>query len=155
MRDSIPTTPPGLCALPEGSRLRLYHVVSAAHDHMVTWVQDGTPPPTAPRIETVSPTPPTAIARDALGLAKGGIRIADIAAPTALNTGSNSGPAFCLLFGTSVPFDDATLDALYTDHADYVSQVTQVVNGNLADGYITKDAAQTTRIDSAQSSIGQ
>jgi hypothetical protein len=155
MRDSIPTTPPGSCALPEGSRLRLYHVASAAHDHLVTWVQDGTPPPTAPRIETVSPTPPTAIARDALGLAKGGIRIADIAVPTALNTGSNSGPAFCLLFGTSVPFDDATLDALYTDHADYVSQVTQVVNGNLTDGYITKDDAQTTRVDSAQSSIGQ
>jgi hypothetical protein len=155
VRDSIPTTPPGLCALPEGSRLRLYHVVSAAHDHLVTWAQDGTPPPTAPRIETVSPTPPTTIARDALGLAKGGIRIADIAVPTALNTGSNSGPAFCILFGTHVPFDDATLEALYTNHGDYVSQVTQVVDGNLEDGYITQHAAQTTRADAAQAAFGQ
>jgi hypothetical protein len=155
MRDSIPTTPPGLCALPEGSRLRFYHVVSAAHDHLVGWVQDGTPPPTAPRIETVSPTPPTTIARDALGLAKGGIRIADIAVPTALNTGSNSGPAFCLLFGTSVAFDEATLEALYTQPGDYVSQVMQVVSGNLDDGYITQHAAETTRVDAARSGAGQ
>src|SRR5215475_9561901 len=112
MRDSIPTNPPGLCTLPEGSEVRFYHVVSAAHDHLVAWVRDGTPPPTAPRIETVAPTPPTTIARDDLGLAKGGIRIADLAVPTAVNTGSNSGPAFCLLFGSHVPFDDATLEAL-------------------------------------------
>ena len=155
MRDSIPTTPPGLCALPEGSQLRFYHVVSAAHDHLVTWVRDARPPPTAPRIETVSPTPPTVIARDSLGLAKGGIRIADIAVPTALNTGSNSGPAFCILFGTSVPFDDATLDALYANRGDYIQRITQVVNGNLADGYITQQAAQTTRVDAAQSGVGQ
>jgi hypothetical protein len=154
-RDSIPTTPPGLCAFPEGSELRFDHVVSAAHDHLVRWMRDGTPPPTAPRIETVSPTPPTVIARDALGLAKGGIRIADIAVPTALNTGSNSGPAFCLLFGTHVPFDAATLDALYADHGSYVSQVTQVVSGNLADGYITSHAAQVTRTDAAGSGVGQ
>jgi hypothetical protein len=29
------------------------------------------------------------------------------------------------------------------------------VNGNLADGYITQHAAQTTRVDAAQSGIGQ
>jgi hypothetical protein len=155
MRDSIPTTPPGLCTFPEGSELRLYHVVSAAHDHMVRWMRDGTPPPTAPRIETVSPMPPTTIARDALGLAKGGIRIADIAVPTALNTGSNSGPAFCLLFGTHIPFDAATLDGLYPEHGSYVSQVVQVVSENLAAGYITGHAAQETRSGAAGSGVGQ
>ena len=135
--------------------MRIYHVVGAAHDHMVSWMRDGTPPPTAPRIETVSPTPPTTIARDDLGLAKGGIRIADLAVPTALNTGSNSGPAFCLLFGTHVPFDDATLDALYPRAGDYVGRVAQVVSGNLADGYITREAAQATRVDAAQSGVGR
>jgi len=154
-RDSIPTTPPGLCTFPEGSELRFYHVVSAAHDHMVRWMRDGTPPPTAPRIETVSPTPPTTIARDALGLAKGGIRIADIAVPTALNTGSNSGPSFCILFGTHVPFDAATVDALYPNHGSYVSRIAEVVEGNLGAGYITSGAAQVTRRDAARSSVGR
>ena len=78
-----------------------------------------------------------------------------IAVPTALNTGSNSGPSFCLLFGTHVPFDAATLDALYAGHGSYASQVAQVVNGNLAAGYITQQAAQVTRADAARSGIGQ
>jgi hypothetical protein len=150
-RDSIPTTPPGLCDAPEGSEVRFYHVVSAAHDHLVRWVQDGTPPPTAPLIQMNGPF----VARDALGLALGGIRIADLAVPTALNTGANGGPSFCILFGTHVPFDQATLDELYPNHGNYVAQVREVVNQNLADGYITKHAGQATTTDAAQSGIGQ
>jgi len=150
-RDSIPTTPPGLCNFPEGSQVRLYHVANAAHDHLVRWVKDGTPPPVAPLIQMIGPF----VARDALGLALGGIRIADLAVPTALNTGANGGPSFCLLFGTHVPFDPGTLDALYPSHGSYVDPVTQVVDGNLADGYITLPDAQTTITDAAQSAFGR
>lgn len=150
-RDSIPTTPPGLCDFPEGSEVRFYHVGNAAHDHLVRWVEDGTPPPTAPLIETIGPF----VARDELGLALGGIRIADLEVPTALNTGSNGGPAFCILFGTHVPFDQGTLDELYRNHGSYVRAVRQVVKDNLADGYITKRDAQTTTTDAAQSEIGK
>jgi hypothetical protein len=150
-RDSIPTSPPGVCGNPEGSEVRLYHVVSAAHDHLVRWAQDGTLPPTAPLIETIGPF----VARDEFGLALGGIRIADLAVPTALDTGSNDGPAFCILFGTHVPFDEATLDELYPNHGSYVEQVRHVVNGNLADGYITRHAAQLTTTDAAASDFGQ
>jgi len=150
-RDSIPTTPPGLCDAPEGSQVRLDHVVSAAHDHLVRWVEDGTPPPTAPLIQTVGPF----IARDALGLALGGIRIAGLEVPTALNTGANGGPSFCLLFGTHVPFDAATLQELYLNHGAYVSEVQAVAHDNLADGYITRRAAQDTIRGAAQSEIGQ
>jgi hypothetical protein len=150
-RDSIAATPPGLCDYPEGSEVRLDHVVSAAHDHLVRWVADGTPPPTAPLIQTVGPF----VARDALGLALGGIRIAGLEAPTALNTGSNGGPAFCILFGTHVPFDQATLDELYPDHGFYVDAVQEVVKGNLADGYITQRAARETRKGAAQSDTGK
>jgi len=149
-RDSIPTTPPGLCDFPEGSEVRLYHVANAAHEHLVRWVDDGTPPPLAPLIETIGPF----IARDDLGLALGGIRIADLEVPTALNTGSNGGPSFCLLFGTHVPFDPETLDELYPNHGSYVSQVVHVVEDNLADGYIVQRDAQTTRVEAAQSGIG-
>jgi hypothetical protein len=151
MRDGIPTTPPGLCDFPEGSQVRLDHVVSAAHDHLVRWVQDGTPPPTAPLIETIGPF----VARDSLGLALGGIRIADLAVPTALNTGSNAGPSFCILFGTHVPFDEATLDGLYPNHGAYVDATQAVVEGNLADGYITQRGGQETIRGAAGSEIGK
>jgi hypothetical protein len=150
MRDGIATTPPGLCDNPEGSEVRLDHVVSAAHDHLVRWAADGTPPPTAPLIQTVGPF----VARDALGLALGGIRIADLEVPTALNTGSNGGPSFCILFGSHVPFGEETLDELYPNHGSYVDEVQEVVEGNLADGYITQRAAQATIQGAAQSGVG-
>jgi len=150
-RDSIPTTPPGSCNYPEGSEVPMYHVTNAGHDHMVRWVVDGTPPPIAPLIEMVGPF----VARDELGLALGGIRLAAQEVPTALNTGSNSGPSFCILFGTHVPFDQETLDELYRNHGSYVSQVRDVVKDNLADGYITKRDAQATTTDAAQSEIGK
>jgi hypothetical protein len=150
-RDSIPTSPPGVCDFPEGSQVRLYHVANAAHDHLVRWVNDGTPPPIAPLIEMIGPF----VARDEMGLALGGIRIADLEVPTALNTGSNGGPAFCLLFGSHVPFDQETLDELYPNHGSYVAPVKGVVKDNLADGYITKRDAQTTVVDAAHSEIGK
>jgi hypothetical protein len=154
-RDSIPTNPPGLCDNPEGSELRFYHVGNAAHDHLVRWVESGTPPPMAPDIELINLGPISIVARDALGLAQGGIRIADIEVPTALNTGQNGGPAFCLLFGTHVPFDEATLDELYRNHGSYVDPVQQTVRDNLANGYITQRDAQTTITGAAQSKIGK
>ena len=150
-RDSIPTTPPGLCDAPEGSEVRLDHVASAAHDHLVRWAEDGTPPPTAPLIATIGPF----VARDELGLALGGIRIADLEVPTARNTGANGGPSFCLLFGSHVPFDPETLDELYPHHGSYVDPVQLVVEQNLADGYITQRDAQTTIRDAARSDVGR
>ena len=90
-----------------------------------------------------------------MGLALGGIRIADLEVPTALNTGSNGGPSFCLLFGTHVPFDQGTLDALYPDHGSYVDPVQLVVEENLADGYIPQRDARTTITSAAQSEIGK
>jgi hypothetical protein len=153
-RDSIPTTPPGLCDAPEGSEVRFYHVVSQAHDLLVRWVRLGTPPPTAPRIETVSPTPPTAIARDDLGLALGGIRHPDVAAPIALNTGQNGGPSFCILFGSHIPFDQATLDELYPTHTDYVIDVWISTIHDLLHGYIGLGDAATILSDAVQSDVG-
>lgn len=53
-----------------------YH---AAWDHMVRWVQDGTPPPVAPRIEFRDGQ----IVRDGLGNARGGIQLSEHAVATA------------------------------------------------------------------------
>lgn len=111
----------------------------------------GTPPPTAPLIQTAGPL----IARDDRGLALGEIRIAGLEVPTALNTDSNRGPAFCILFGTHVPFDDATLEELYPNHGSYVRDVQSVANDNVAAGYITRRAAQETIREAARSTVGR
>jgi hypothetical protein len=106
-----------------------YHVLSAAFDATHRWLAEGVPPPTAPPIELkalpaeqapgASPAtgpagrgaagPRWEIVRDDLGLARGGIRLAAIAAPVARNTGDNvgnvgtttAGERNCRLMGSS------------------------------------------------------
>ena len=151
-RDSIPLAPPGLCSVQtEGSSLRFIHVIDAAYDHLAAWADEGTPPPTAPLIQTAG----TEIVRDAQGLALGGIRIADIAVPTAIHTGENSGPFFCVLLGASTSFDQETLAALYPTHGIYQALVSAVARDNVKAGYITRHAAQQTIAGAAQSDIGR
>jgi hypothetical protein len=108
---------------------------------MVKWIKTGTPPPSAPGIEFTSATPPV-IARDEDGNALGGIRLAQHAVPTAVNTGQNRGTAFCILYGSHVDFDKARLATLYPSHKAYVDKVKEVTEKNLKAGYILKpDAA--------------
>ncbi len=149
-RDGILLPPPGLCATPEWSRVHLYYVLNAAFNHMVRWASGGAPPPSAPPIGTDG----TVIARDATGLALGGIRLADVDVPIALNTGENSGPFFCPLLGTHIPFDGPTLASLYPDHGTYVDAVQAVVDANLAAGYIVQRDGKATITEAAMSSIG-
>ena len=40
---------PQTCDLPSGSRIPQHMVQSTVYDHVVDWVADGTPPPTARR----------------------------------------------------------------------------------------------------------
>src|SRR4029453_15718744 len=117
-RDGIPPTPMG-CDRPPLSQMPFYQVGNAAGDALVRWMTDGTPPPIGPPIAFASISPPV-IPRDPLGLALGGIRLPDIEAPLALDTGTNSGPVFCRLFGTHIPFDDATLHQLYARRGDWI-----------------------------------
>ncbi|MEU1751298.1 alpha/beta hydrolase domain-containing protein [Micromonospora matsumotoense] len=110
---------PQTCTLPSLSRVPQHMVQNAVYDHTVAWVADGVTPPTAPQIQTTTTTPP-AIARDALGLALGGIRLAQHQVPLRINSGSNSGPGFCFLDGSSVPLTDAQLATRYPTVGSYV-----------------------------------
>jgi hypothetical protein len=132
------------CDLPPYSRVPFFPVANAALDHMVAWVKHGIAPPTAPRIEVATVGDPNSVVRDEFGNALGGIRLPAHAVPTATNTGLN-GPAsnFCRTFGSHVPFDEATLDALYPQHGRYVSRVAQVARENVRDGFIVKEDATT------------
>lgn len=163
---SAPSSPPAQlgaganpCELPTYSAVPFYQVMDAALDHLVAWVKAGdkagSAPPTAPPIDT-APGQPGVILRDADGNSSGGgIRLAAIAVPIAVNTGQNSGPGFCRLYGSHVDFDAAKLASRYPTHAAYVAAVRAVTAKNLKAGYILKPEADAT-IDAAEkSAVGQ
>ena len=100
--------------------------------------RDVAPPPAAEAVavEAVAAArrgPRWEIVRDEMGLARGGIRLAAMAAPIARNTGDNvgsvgarrpgGGERNCRLMGSSEPFDAARLAALYPTHDAYVARV--------------------------------
>src|SRR5262249_47361937 len=122
IRDNLPQANTTNCAFPALSHIPTRYVLNAVYGHLVRWVEGGSAPPIAPRIELTSVSPAVA-ARDTFGNALGGIRLAQHAVPIATNTGVNAGPVFCILFGSHQPFDDATLAMLYRNHGQYVSAV--------------------------------
>jgi len=159
----------GGCAQMPFSRVPSYHVLNAAFDAVHRWLADGAAPPTAPPIELrqlpASPLPPGdagrgrgnvgprwEIVRDELGLARGGIRLAAVAAPIARNTGDNvgsagaaaSGERNCRLMGSWEPFDAARVLALYPTKDAYVRRVRETTEANLKAGYITRWDAEAT-----------
>jgi hypothetical protein len=140
------------CDRPPFSRAPLHHVTAAAYDHLVRWVEDGTPPPHADPLEFA---PDGTKARDALGLARGGIRLSQVEVPTALNTGDNGGEAFCRLFGAHVPFDDARLAELYPRHGDYVHAVALAEFHNVRSGHVVLADALLNLAAAARSPVGR
>jgi hypothetical protein len=139
------------CDQPPYSRVPLQHVTAAAYEHLVRWVERGTPPPKAPPLEF---NEDGTKARDELGLAKGGIRLSQVVAPTALNTGDNTGETFCRLFGSYKPFDQATLDRIYPNKVNYVARVGLVDLGNVLHGYIVPADAFSNARDAWHAEVG-
>jgi len=170
------------CIDPARSRVNLYLVYHAAYNWTVRWlsggsdesgrgVQDaldehrkhGSQPPAMPEPITVTDfsTSPVTLARDRFGIAEGGIRLADVSVPIALNTGWNTGgkppvsDTACQQAGTYVPFDQATLKALYPNHASYVSKVARATNDNVRDGFILEGDGETIKDAAGESSVGR
>lgn len=148
------STNAGGCERPPYSHIPFHHVFNAAIDHLVRWVKDGTPPPSAPPIDVTTVGPPAVMARDSFGNALGGIRLSQHAVPTAVNTGVNSGPGFCRLYGSHEAFDAATLAKLYPTREAYVAMVKEVTENNLKVGYILKADADATIAEARVAEIG-
>lgn len=143
------------CEQPPYSHVPFYQVMDAAFDHLQKWVTDGTAPPSAPPIQVDSVGPPAVIARDKAGNSVGGgIRLAEIAVPTGVNTGKNSGAGFCRLYGSHEDFDAATVKSLYPTHAAYVAAVKDVTEKNFKAGYILRPEADATIAAAEKSSVG-
>jgi hypothetical protein len=132
---------PQTCTLPSLSRVPQHMVQNAVYDHTVEWVAYGKQPPTAPKIQMTDTTPP-AIARDSLGLALGGIRLAQHEAALRVNSGTNTGPGFCFLDGSSLPLTDAQLAALYPDLGSYVDKAVAATRAAVRAGYVPRDVTR-------------
>jgi hypothetical protein len=143
------------CDRPPYSHIPFHQVFDAALDHLVRWVKDGTLPPSAPPIELTSVGPPAVMARDEAGNALGGIRLSQHAVPTGVNSGVNTGPGFCRLYGSYEPFTPEKLAALYPTHAAYLAKVKDVTAKNLAAGYILKPEADATIAEAEKAAIGR
>ena len=145
------------CGVPTvGTRVPVQYVIGSALDLMVKWVEKKTPPPSAPPLATTAMNGNQAVmARDANGNAMGGIRLAEVAVPTAVNNGTNTGPGACVRWGYYKAFDVATLNKLYPSHVAYVSAVEKVTAENLKAGFILKVDADATIKEARDSAIGR
>src|SRR5262245_23650869 len=142
------------CTLPTRSRVQFHYVEAAAIDAMVKWIEQGVPPAHSPLPEFAVFTTPRVLARDANGNALGGIRLASFAVPTATSTGQNTGGGNCSLYGVHIPFDTATLAALYPSHEGYVNAVRAAAEQNVLDGFLLKEDAQELMKDAQASLFG-
>jgi hypothetical protein len=113
------------------------YVVRRAYADLKRWVNGGAPPASAPPITASSGTN---IARDANGIALGGIRTPDVDVPIAVHSGASTATGgaglFCGLFGSTTPFSAEQLRTLYPTHQDYVAKVTASANRSVSDGFL-------------------
>jgi hypothetical protein len=138
-------------------------VVKAALDALTRWVRDSVVPPQSPAIEVSSQMAPDPLARDAFGLAKGGIRLPELEAPTARIDGQQNAvaqatpgaPNFCFLYGNTVPLDAVRISALYPNHDAFVKKFTAAVDAIVRDGYWLKADGDQARRVAELSSIGR
>jgi hypothetical protein len=100
------------------NRLRYAPVHDAALRALQRWLVDGVPAPHQPRIE-MEPGPPLRIATDDAGNARGGIRLPELAMPTATYQGVAMGTGRLPLFGAATPFSDDELRARYPSRDEY------------------------------------
>ena len=140
---------PAQCVDPTRSRVHSNFVFHAAYDWMVRWL-NGEQPPSMPSALEVAPAASATgdkLKRDAFGLASGGIRLPDVTAPAATNTGWNAGgkpptaAGTCQQAGTFIPFNEAQLRSLYSNHADYVAKVRAAADASVADGFLLPEDA--------------
>lgn len=154
LRDGLTPSDIGCSIKPVFSRNPTFYALNAAYDHLVRWVKDGTPPPSAPLIQGTLSGTTFNIARDSYGNALGGLRLPAFEVPIGTNNGAdNGGPAFCVLYDFFNPFDEATLKALYPTHDAYVHAFKHATYEALKAGYIVKDDAEEMIGDAIRAEI--
>jgi hypothetical protein len=116
-----------------------HYVAQAALSALARWATGGEPAPSAPRLDLEESG--LAYHLDAEGNATGGIRTPWVDAPTAVLSGlGQTGVDFAVLFGRTVPFDEATLAALYPGGQDeYLERFTASLDAAIDAGFLLAD----------------
>jgi hypothetical protein len=130
-----------------------HFVVNAAFAALNRWVRRGTPPRSAPRLD-VAAGPPPAIQVDANGVAEGGIRTPQVDAPIARFTGVQPGSLLCGLLGTTTPFDDATLHALYPTPKSFRARFKRSLRRAVRAGWVRPADASLMKAWRATAAVG-
>ena len=153
--DTSPTTggAPGACVtLPAFTTVDVGLVYSKAIDSVRNWYRKGTP--AAPSRSFVT-TPAGTVVRDADGKVEGGIRLPQFLVPTA-DQGALNGTLFpCNVSGWHRYYTAEELKALYGTHSNYVSQVRDVINPLVEEGYVLKYDAKAAIRDARHSTVGK
>jgi hypothetical protein len=115
----------------------MHLVAKAALRALTNWVESGTLPVIAPRIDIPSGATPQ-IRRNADGIALGGIRTPLVDVPVAALSGA-PGPTpstICLLLGSTKPFSAARLAQLYPSRAAYVRRYDADADATIKAGFV-------------------
>lgn len=117
----------------------------AALHWMRRWIEEGVPPPAQRRIEVepANGSIPPRIVRDALGIARGGVRLPEVTVPTAVHTGFNT-PDWAFLRGSSEPLTAEQLAALYEGPEDYLRRFSEAADAAVEAGILLPDAARAS-----------
>jgi hypothetical protein len=101
-----------------------------ALQHLVRWIDDGTPPPAFAGMEkTISDDGRAHLVRDEFGNAKGDLRHPALEAPTAEYHGANGQSAgFGRLFGWALPHDASAVRARFGSESAYLARYTEAVD---------------------------
>jgi hypothetical protein len=122
-----------------------HFVLNAALAALDRWVRRGKPPRSAPWLD-VSPGDPPSFVLDEHGNVRGGIRTPWLDVPVATLSGlGQTGSAFCGLFGTTMPFDPATLAALYPTSRAFTKAFTKATKRAARRGHLRRKDAKLIR----------
>jgi hypothetical protein len=145
-RDGV-TVDPSQCTTRPLSRIPFRNVQNAALEALKTWAAGGAPPQTQPQITYDSDG---AVQRDGNGNALGGIRLPEMAVPTAVNSRENTGTGVCsTLLGSYIPFTTTQLAALYSTDAAYLAEFDRATDAAVAAGVLLPVDARSS-IDAAR-----
>jgi hypothetical protein len=148
--------------------IRIEYVLRAAVAQLQRWVRTGTPAPQAPLVETGPPTMVgtqriAPILRDALGNARGGIRLPEVDAAVVRHVGVNLGAQCAVLYGFDAfdgnaeqpttppdpgdaPNEPASPNAVYASRNEYMRRYIASANRAVESGFILgPDARRAVR----------
>jgi hypothetical protein len=122
------------------SRIPTRYALDAAIANLTTWITTDRAPPSQPSLRYDAQGN---LVRDGYGNALGGVRLPDVAVPTAASGPDNSGDGGCSPWvGHSIPFGADVLQKLYPTHADYVDMVTRAATAAVDAGVMLPYDAQ-------------